>query len=162
MGNTGDLKQFLIKPAQFHSPSSSSKISSGKAKQTVAAGAGWDQWLEQDIFLLALSHLTATERNLRALGKEQRSNLLPFLSEFKVKEHIPQCSLLKTYQAYFNFSPRPPFLFAIAYAWLLWIKTRDRAWYLSVSLTLHWLGWATSQSSRDTFKGRIHRKNSTS
>lgn len=31
MGNTGDLKQFLIKPAQFHSPSSSSKTSSGKA-----------------------------------------------------------------------------------------------------------------------------------
>lgn len=110
----GDLKHFPIKPAQFQS--SSRKISSVEAEQALAAGAGGDQCLQQDLFFLALSHLSAPESNLRALGKEQRSNLLPFLAGFEVKDPIPQCSLRKTYQAYF-YSFSPPislFLFAIS------------------------------------------------
>lgn len=93
MENMGDLKHFPIKPAQFHS--SSRKISA-EAVQALAAGAGGDQWLQQDLFFLALSHLTAPKSNLRALGKEQRSNLLPFLAGFEVKDPIPQHSLKKT------------------------------------------------------------------
>lgn len=145
----------LIKNTRFCSPCSSMEISSGRAEQTVAAGAEWDQWLQQDIFLLALSHLTATERNLRALGKDQRSSLLPFLAGF-LQKNIFQCSLMKTYQAYFYFYF---FSFRVSHAWLLWIKTRVRAWYLSASLTWHRMGWAASQSPRDTledtFAGKI-------
>lgn len=110
MDNRGDLKQLPIKPAPFHS--SSRKISSAEAEQALAAGAGGDQWLQQDLFFLALSHSTAPESNLRALGKEQRSNSLPFLAGFEVKDPIPQCSLRKTYPAYFYFFFFLPSLFS--------------------------------------------------
>lgn len=138
MDNMGVLKHFPTKPAQFHC--SSRKISSAEAEQALAAGAGGAQWLQQDLFFLALSHLTAPESNLRALGKEQGSDLLPFLAGFEVKDPIPQCSLRKTYQAYFYSFLFPTFFFSPPFCNKLWIKLRARAWCLSGSGAC--TGWA--------------------
>lgn len=129
VGHTGDLKPFLPTLAQ---------VPSGKAEQAAAAGAGRDQQRGRDIFLRALSRLAAAERNLRALGKEQRSHLFPFLAAFKLKEHIPQGSLMKTHQVYFySFPPALSLCSSLCRAALAEAQGQD---LLSVSLTLYWTG----------------------